>query len=214
MFRLLITARSFGISNPTIIEELDKIEDFEYLRPNHTKAFDEREMVNLSKDATGIVVGTDKITKSVIKNAKNLKIIMKHGVGIDNIDLASAIEAGIMVTNLPGINDTSVAEMAFMFILSYSRGVIDLFNNAQMGKWGKYISHDVFGKTLGVVGTGRIGREVIKRAIAFGMNILAYDVIRNPELENNPNVQYTNMDTLLCPTDSTDEGSNWVEGNK
>lgn len=201
MFRLLITARSFGISNPDIFSQIDKINKVEYLRPDHTGAFNEREMIDLSKDVDGIVVGTDKITNSVIENAIKLKIILKHGVGVDNIDIPSATKAGIMVTNMPGVNDASVAEMVFAFILSYSRGIIDLFLNAQRREWNKYITHDINGKTLGVIGTGRIGREVIKRAIAFGMHILANDVIRNPEVENNPNVQYTSMDNLLRDSD-------------
>lgn len=201
MFRLLITARSFGISDPDIINEIKKIKEVEFIRPTHDKAFNEEEMIGLSENVDGIIVGTDKVTKSVINNAKNLKIILKHGVGVDNIDIQAATEAGIIVTNMPGINDSSVADLAFTFILAYSRGILDLFLNAQQGIWGKYLTHDVSGKTLGVIGTGRIGREVINRAIAFGMKVLAYDVIKNPEIEEKPNVQYASMDDILKDSD-------------
>jgi len=201
MFRLLITARSFGISDPNVFNELEKIKEISYIKPDHINAFNEAEMIDLSKNVNGIIVGTDKITKSVIENAKDLQIILKHGVGVDNIDISSATNAEIIVSNMPGINDISVAEMTFAFILSFSRGIIEFFQNAQRGKWSKYITHDVYGKTLGVIGTGRIGREVINRAIAFGMNILAYDLIRNEEIEKKPNVHYSSMNDLLENSD-------------
>ena len=201
MFKLLITARSFGISNQNIFNELKKIKEIEFIRPVHAKAFNENEMIEIIKDADGIIVGTDKITKSVIEKAKSLKIILKHGVGVDNIDIPAATKAGIIVTNMPGINDSSVADLAFAFILSFIRGIIDLFQNAQQEKWEKYLTHDLKEKTLGVVGTGRIGREVINRAIAFGMNVLAYDVIKNQEVENNPNVKYLTLNDLFKESD-------------
>jgi len=201
MFRLLITARSFGLADPEVFKEIEKIKGVVYIKPNHDSAFNEAEMIDLVKDANGIIVGTDKITDAVIDHARDLKIILKNGVGVDNIDISSATRAGIIVTNIPGVNDTSVAEMTFSLILSLSRGIIRFFLDGQKGKWDKCLTHNIYGKTLGIIGTGKIGGKVIDRAIAFGMHVLAYDVIKDKEIEKLHNVQYTSLNDLLGNSD-------------
>lgn len=201
MFRLLITARSFGQANPDIFKKIEKIKGVEYFKPDHDVAFSEAEMIGLVGAMNGIIVGTDKITRPVIEQAKNLKIILKNGVGVDNIDMSAATGAGIMVTNIPGVNDISVAEMTFAFILSLSRNIVHFYDHGQQGCFDKLLTRCIYGKTLGVIGTGRIGSEVISRALAFGMKILAYDLIKNEAAEKMPDLHYTDLDFLLGNSD-------------
>ncbi len=201
MFRLLITARSFGRANPDIFKKIEEIKGIKYLKPDHDVAFSEAEMIGLVGEMSGIIVGTDKITRPVIEQAKDLKIILKNGVGVDNIDMSAATSAGIMVTNIPGVNDISVAEMTFALILSLSRNIVHFYDHGQRGKFDKLLTHVVYDKTLGVIGTGRIGREVISRALAFGMKILAYDLVKNEDAEKMPGLHYTDLDSLLGYSD-------------
>lgn len=201
MFRLLITARSFGQANPDIFKKIEEIKGVNYIRPDHDVAFSEAEIIGLVGDMNGIIVGTDKITGPVIEQAKNLKIILKNGVGVDNIDMPAATNAGIMVTNIPGVNDVSVAEMTFAFILSLSRDIVYFHDHGQRGCFNKHLTHGIYGKTLGVIGTGRIGREVISRALAFGMRILAYDLVKNEDAKKMRDLHYMDLDDLLGNSD-------------
>lgn len=201
MFKLLIAARSFGFASNRALEEFDIIQNLSIEKPPHDLAFTEEQMSMLVPDKDAIIVGTDKITKKVIKIAKRLKFITKHGVGVDNIDIQAATEAGILVTNMPGINDRAVADMTLGLILSLSRGICQASSQIKYSTWDKILSHDVYEKTLGVIGTGRIGEEVIKRARGFDMKIIAYDA--DPIIENASkyDFQYVEFDELLKSSD-------------
>jgi len=157
MFNLLITARSFGFASSKALEEFGKFQNLSIDQPAHDLAFSEQQMLSLVPGMDAIIVGTDKITRNVIQNADRLKFITKHGVGVDNIDLPAATEAGIIVTNMPGINDRAVADMTFGMVLSLSRGICRASSQIKRRAWDKVLGHDVFGKVMGVIGTGNIG---------------------------------------------------------
>lgn len=124
-----------------------------------------------------IVRSATKIPRDVIENGKLLKVIGRAGVGVDNIDVKAATEKGVYVVNSPRASTTSVAELTVAYFLALSRRLVHSTNETRTGKWPKkqMIGTELFGKTLGLVGCGRIGAEVVKRAQAFGMKCLVYD---------------------------------------
>jgi len=127
-------------------------------------------------DALIIRSGT-KVTADIIKYAKNLKVIGRAGVGLDNVDAAAATKMGIIVMNTPGGNTISTAEQTMSLILSLSRNIAQADASMKGGAWErkKFMGVELYGKTLGIIGLGRIGTEVAKRAISFGMKVIAYD---------------------------------------
>lgn len=129
-----------------------------------------------SYDAIAVRSAT-RLTASVLTGLHRLKLIVRGGVGVDNIDIEAASDAGIAVANTPGANAVATAELTFALMLATARNVIPAHESTQRGKWDRtvYRGIELFGKILGVIGFGRIGREVASRARAFGMQVLAYD---------------------------------------
>ena len=124
-----------------------------------------------------IVRGRTKVTAAVFEAAKSLKVVGRAGVGVDNIDLAAAKAHGVTVVNSPIATSVAVAELTFALMLSIAREIPRGDATMKAGQWIKkeLEGAELFGKTLGVIGFGRIGAEVGKRAVAFGMNVLGYD---------------------------------------
>ncbi|PIJ60720.1 hydroxyacid dehydrogenase [Mesotoga sp. H07.pep.5.3] len=124
-----------------------------------------------------VVRSATKVTSEVIDAGKKLKLIARAGVGLDNVDFEAAKRHNIMVRNTPGANAISVAELTFGLLLSLVRHIPRGTYGIKEGKWEKteMKGTEIFGKTIGLIGFGAIGREVAKRAIAFGMNVCAYD---------------------------------------
>jgi D-3-phosphoglycerate dehydrogenase len=200
-FNLLITARSFGFASSRALEALHTIPGLAVDKPEHTAAFDEAQMCDLIPGRDAVIVGTDRITAKVIAAADRLKVVAKHGVGVDNIDIAAATAAGIVVTNMPGMNDLAVADMAFGLLIALSRGIALVHHRVKNRDWGKLLAHDVSGKTLGVIGTGRIGQAMIRRALAFDMTVIAYDVEQNHGAAEALGFTYVPFEELLARAD-------------
>jgi len=126
----------------------------------------------------GIIVrSATKVTKAVIEAGKKLKVIARGGVGVDNIDVASARERNILVINTPSASAISVAELTIGHMLAVSRFLHVSTSEMRAGKWPKkeFKGIEIFGKTLGIIGLGGIGKEVARRALGLGMKVLAYD---------------------------------------
>jgi len=125
-----------------------------------------------------IVRSATKVNAELLANAKNLKIIGRAGDGLDNVDTVQAMKQGITVVNTPHIASTSVAELAIGLLLALARNIVSGTITLREGKWLKeeFMGTEVNGKTLGIVGCGNIGREVKKRAMALGMDVLTVDV--------------------------------------
>ncbi len=152
--------------------------------------------------ARGIIVGTDKVTRETFDSAPCLEVVVKYGVGIDNIDTASARERGIRVLNLPGINSSTVAEMALGLMLAVARKIAAGDRMMRSGAWEGLIGSDVVGKTLGIVGTGAIGCTLAGMVCGLNMAVLGYDRIENPDFTRNGGT-YVTLEHLL-------ETSNYV----
>lgn len=151
----------------------------------------------------GIVVrSANKITRQVIEAGKELKFIARAGIGVDNIDLDAATENGIVVINTPTGPTISTAEHTFAMLLALSRKIPQAHSSLKSGKWEKssYVGTELYGKILGIIGLGRIGSEVAKRARAFGMRMLAYDPYVSSSKEK-LGVKLVDLDELLGDSD-------------
>jgi D-3-phosphoglycerate dehydrogenase len=142
------------------------------------KRLTEAELLPVVADATALVVRSEtKVTRKVIEAAKQLRVVGRAGVGVDNVDIEAATQHGTVVMNTPGGNTVTTAELSFAMLLSLARKVPQAHATMVAGKWDRKLFQgaELAGKTLGVLGMGRIGTEVAKRAIAFGMRVIAYD---------------------------------------
>jgi len=138
----------------------------------------EEELIKIIPDFEGLVVRSQtKVTPAVFEAAKNLKVVGRAGVGIDNVDVEAATKHGVIVMNAPGGNTISTAEHAFSLMLSVARNIPQANSSMKEGRWDrkKFEGVELYEKTLAILGMGRIGTEVARRAIAFGMKVLAYD---------------------------------------
>src|SRR5499427_3259539 len=142
------------------------------------KRLSEAELLPEVRDVAAMVVRSEtKVTAKVIEAAPKLKVVGRAGVGIDNVDVEAATQHGVVVMNTPGGNTITTAELTFAMILNLARKVPQAHGSMSAGKWDRkqFQGAELSGKTLGVLGLGRIGSEVAKRALAFGMRVIAYD---------------------------------------
>jgi Lactate dehydrogenase and related dehydrogenases len=123
------------------------------------------------------------------------------GVGVDNIDLESAKEQNIVVTNTPNANSNAVAELTVGLIISVLRNIPLSDRRVRGKKWDRFIGYELYGRTLGVIGTGSIGKRVIKLLRGFDLNILCYDKFPDYEWAEKENLKYVNFDELLKRSD-------------
>ena len=128
-------------------------------------------------DVDGYICGDDAISRQVLEKASpRLKVLSKYGIGVDKIDVASCTEFGIPLLFTPGVNHTTVAAHAFLLLLALEKNLLFHTDSVRSGGWKRQTGHELLGKTIGIVGLGRIGREVAIRARAFGMQPVGYDV--------------------------------------
>ena len=155
-------------------------------------------------DATAWILrsGTQ-VTTELLEAAPNLKVIGRAGIGVDNIDLEAATRRGILVMNTPGGNAVSVAEHTFALLLALARRVPAADQSTRSGEWRKneFAGFELKGKTLGLVGLGRIGQEVARRALVFEMQVLAHDPFVAAALARDLGVELVALDDLLARAD-------------
>ncbi|MEW6237711.1 MAG: phosphoglycerate dehydrogenase [Candidatus Omnitrophota bacterium] len=153
-------------------------------------------------DALIIRSGTQ-VTADIIEKADKLKVIGRAGVGIDNVDVNAATQRGIIVMNTPGGNTISTAELTWANLMCLARNVSQANISLREGKWDrkKYTGAEIFGKTLGIIGLGRIGSVVGSRALAFGMKVLAYDPFTSDEQAKKAGFEPVSLDRLYAESD-------------
>lgn len=147
-----------------------------------------------------MVVGVEQFNKKLIDCCPDLKVACKFGVGRDNFDIPYAESKGIKVLNMPGINSESVAELAIAFMLDLCRKITVQNNEFKNGKFNQICSHNMLGKTIGIIGTGSIGCLLAKYLKGFGMRYLGYDVYQNPEAIK-LGIEYVSLDELVKESD-------------
>jgi D-3-phosphoglycerate dehydrogenase len=144
-----------------------------------------------------------KVNKDVLSKAPKLKVVGRAGVGVDNVDLEASTAAGVLVMNTPGGNAISVAEHTIGLMLSLARAIPAASASTKSGKWEKkkFQGNELRGKTLGVMGLGSIGREVVKRATGFDMRMIAHDPFVNPQTAADLNVELVSLEALYAQSD-------------
>ncbi len=161
-------------------------------------------VIQLSSDVDAIIVrSATKITRDVFAAAKNLKCVGRAGVGVDNIDVEAATERGVIVMNTPGGNTIAACELAFTHMLCTARPIVQADASMRSGKWDKksFEGIELNGKTLGVIGLGRIGGNLAKRALAFNMKVVAYDPYLTDERARSMGVEKVELDALFPQAD-------------
>ena len=145
---------------------------------------------------------TDKIDEEVLNKALHLKVISILAVGYNNIDVQAATRKGIVVTNTPGVLNETTADLTFTLLMATARRVVEASDFLRSGEWGAWspmqlTGQDIYGATIGIIGLGRIGEALVKRAKGFDMNVLYYNRTRKPEKEQELGIHYANLKDLL-----------------
>lgn len=196
MYRVLISSNSFGLAE----DKQDLIKKF--YKYNMEPYFDKIENdPDILSSINGLIVGTSKVSSSVIDKMEKVKAIVKYGIGMDNIDIEYAKKKGITVKNLPVINSEAVAEFTIGTMFSIARKIPQGNNNMLQGKFKKIIGHTVLNKTAGVIGTGSIGKNVATLCRKLGMRVIAYDVFKDKKWALSNDIQYVNLESLLINSD-------------
>lgn len=168
------------------------------------KRLPESELIPLVSEANAIVVRSEtKITRAVIEAAPKLRVVGRAGVGVDNVDVEAATQRGIVVMNTPSGNTISTAELTFSMLMALARKIPQAHMSMKAGEWNRkaFQGVELCNKTLGILGMGRIGSEVARRAIAFGMRVLAYDPYLAMSRAKSLQVEMVELDELYARSD-------------
>jgi len=199
--KILVTPTSFGPDCD--IPAMAKLRSFaDTLVFNPTgKPLGEGELIPLLDGCAGCVAGVDYFTARVMENAPGLKVISRYGTGVDRVDLAAARANGVTVCNTPGANSQAVADLTFALLLSLVRNIPVLDRKTRMGEWPRSGGVELYGKTLGILGLGAIGKAVARRAGGFSMRVIACDPYTDGGYAQANGIAMVDFDTLVRESD-------------
>ena len=221
--RILLTTTSYQ-DTPGKHHELLKASGHEIITGQGPLPEDEMlRLVTADGGVDGLLNGDDIITRKVIEAAlPRLKAISKYGIGLDSVDVQAATDLKVPVLFTPGVNHTTVAEHCFGLIITIAKHLHAEINHVKNGDWKRITGCELAGKTLGIIGLGRIGKEVAKRARAFGMKVIAYDIYWDEDFAKEHDVQYLcsadevadQADVLSLHMFLTDENRGFINRNR
>ena len=199
-YKILSTSPTFGhyVSEPL---EYFKENGCEVTLVPQGKKLSEEELVENMAGLDAAIVGVEKITQRVVQGSKRLKVIAKHGAGVDNIDVKTATSQGIVVISAPGANSDAVADLTFGLFLSLARRIPFADRSVKEGGWPRMVGAQVNEKTVGIIGCGEVGKKVAKRALGFDMRVLAYDVVKDEDFAQKWGISYRSLDEVLAESD-------------
>lgn len=198
--KVLSTSPTFGYYVPEPLDYLKAHGCTVDLIPQGKKLSQE-ELSQRMMEYDAAVVGIERITAEVIQASKKLRVIAKHGAGVDNIDVNAASSRGIVVTSAPGTNSESVADLTIGLFLSLARRIPFADQSVRTGGWPRLVGFEMFHKVLGIIGLGQIGKRVAKRALGFDMKVVAYDVLKDEAFAQPWGITYLPLDELLATSD-------------
>ncbi|MCX8010081.1 MAG: D-glycerate dehydrogenase [Ignavibacteria bacterium] len=202
MNKIFITA-----SIPKIATQILSRNRIKVIQNDSYLPIEKKTLIKKAKDCVGLItLLSNRIDKEIIDNLPNLKIIANYAAGYNNIDYKYAAEKGICVTNTPDVLTNATADLAMALLLASARRLIEADNFTRSGKFKGWqsdlmLGKELYGKTLGIVGFGRIGRAVARRALSFGLRIIYNDLSRNEEFELAHFAEYSTLDNLLVNSD-------------
>ena len=164
----------------------------------------EEELLPIMKDVSAMAVRSEtKVTKTILEAAPEMRIVGRAGVGVDNIDIEAATQNGVIVMNTPGGNTTATCELTFSMMMALARNIPQAHGSMVAGEWNRkaFKGVELYGKTLGVLGMGRIGGEVARRAVAFGMRVMAYDPYITPSRAKALQVELASLEDIYAAAD-------------
>jgi D-3-phosphoglycerate dehydrogenase / 2-oxoglutarate reductase len=201
MYKILISAPYFQPVVENYRHVFDK-HDMELLIPEVNERMSEDELLQVIEDIDGVIGGDDRFTKRVLECAGKLKVISKWGTGIDSIDLECASQLGIAVCNTPGAFTQPVSDSVLGYILCFARKLPWMDQDIRAGIWHKRTGAALHEGVLGIIGVGNIGKEVARKASAFGMKLLGNDLIEMPaEFVADIQIDMVSFDEILREAD-------------
>lgn len=198
--RLLVTPTSYGKNDARLKPELEALVGEVIYNPTG-KPLTSAEVAGLLPGIDGYIAGLDVIDANALMNADKLKVIARYGVGFDNVDLEYATSKNIIVTNTPGANSVSVAELALGLILALARQIPEAVDAVHQGKWPRYSGVSLEGKTIGILGLGAIGKQLARRLSGFDCKILAFDPYADQQFAKDHQITLSEMDQVIAASD-------------
>lgn len=202
-WKVLTTARAFWMSGQAAETALETA-GCTVTRSKEAGPLPEEDLIAALQGCEAVVASMDPFNARVFAACPQLKIVSRCGVGIDSVDLAAATQAGVVVTNTPGAMTEAVADYTFGLMLAAARRIPQGDALMRNGGWGEYPGVLVYGKTLGLVGLGQIGRSVARRATGFDMRVLVHDpplAAQRDRPGDLANIEFVNLDDLLAKSD-------------
>jgi D-3-phosphoglycerate dehydrogenase len=198
--RVLVTPTSFAKNDPALRAALeDEVGEVVYNLSGKPLASDD--LARMLPGIDGYIAGLDAIDRNALATADRLKVIARYGVGVDAVELGAAVEKGILVTNTPGANSVSVAELAVGLILSLGRNIPAAATATRSGEWPRLAGVSLEGKTVGLVGFGSIGQQVARRLGGFDCTLLAYDPITPESRASALGVKLLPLEAVVAQSD-------------
>lgn len=197
---ILVTPRSFGRYDPRLCLHLKSVAG--RLTFNSTeRPLTSRELRAILPDVDGYIAGLDVIDAQVLAVGDRLRVISRYGAGVDNVDLEAAKAKGIIVTNTPGANSRAVAELTIALLLLLARPVLASVDEMRRGGWPQTTGLSLEGKTVGLIGLGRIGKEVARRLAGFDCHILGHDIVVDEFVATEYHLELVTLERLLQESD-------------
>lgn len=198
--QVLVTPTSYGRHDPQLCARLERSVG-RVVYNESGKPLSSEQLQELLPGMDGYIAGLDSIDAAALAAADRLQVIARYGVGVSNVDLAAARQRGIQVTNTPGANSKSVAELTLLLILSLLRPVQQAAEETRQGGWPRLNGYSLEGKTVGLLGLGSIGKEVARRLAGFDARVLAYDPQQDEDFARQHGVTYLPLAELVPQVD-------------
>jgi D-3-phosphoglycerate dehydrogenase len=199
-YKVLVTPTSFGKDNPKLRADLES-QVGKVIYNETGKPLSSDEVATFLPGVDGYIAGLDVIDREALKAADRLKVISRYGVGYDRVDLEAAHEKGIIVTNTPGANAVSVAELTVGLMLSLARQIPEAVLSTRQGKWPRFSGVSLRGKTIGILGLGAIGKCVAARLKEFDCRIIAFDPSVDLKFATDLGVEVSSMNEVISQSD-------------
>lgn len=194
--RVLVTPTSYAKNDSKLRSYLEE-QVGEVIYNTLDRPLKSHELVELIPEVDGYIAGLDEINKDVIEAAERLKVIARYGVGVDAVDLQASRAKGIIITNTPGANSASVAELTVGLMLSLARNLPQAVQATKSGNWPRFRGRSLVGKMVGLLGFGSIGKQVGRRLSGFDCEMIAYDPIPDRDTADRFGVSMVNLGELI-----------------